>query len=237
MKIAIIVPMEIEAAYYRKAFQSETKEMFGSTAFEHFYIHGNEIYLGLSGIGKVNAAMNLTSLLTAVKVDLVFITGSAGSLQADSVQGDLILPDVLSYHDANNLAAGDYVLGQIPQEPVGFQLISEARAHFMTYLLSQNVAFKTGLIVTGDSFIASNQQRAEIKRHFPAALGVEMEGAAFAQVASHFNCPLIVLRAISDNGDDTANTDFITFVKQAGARAARLIVNYLEGELHDRSLS
>lgn len=83
MKIAIIVPMEEEAEFYKKHFKSENKEVFGTTEFDHFSVNGNDIYLGLSGIGKVNAAMNLTSLLTKEDIDLIFMTGSAGSLQED----------------------------------------------------------------------------------------------------------------------------------------------------------
>ncbi|KAA8811835.1 5'-methylthioadenosine/S-adenosylhomocysteine nucleosidase, partial [Lactobacillus crispatus] len=91
MKIAIIVPMAEEAEFYRDHFHAETKEMFGSTEFEHFSVNGNDVYLGLSGIGKVNAAMNLTSLLTKEKIDVIFMTGSAGSLQDDVHRKDVIL--------------------------------------------------------------------------------------------------------------------------------------------------
>lgn len=228
MKIAIIVPMEIEAAYYRNAFHSETKEMFGSTVFEHFSVNGNEIYLGLSGIGKVNAAMNLASLLTSVDIDLILMTGSAGSLKSEVKQEDLILPTAFAYHDAHNTKAGDYVEGQIPQEPAQYQLNSPERAKFAAYLQKNQVKFKTGLIVTGDSFIASEEQKAAIKQNFPTAVGVEMEGAAFAQVAYHFKKPLVALRAISDNGDEGADLDFDAFVKKVGAKAAKLIVGYIE---------
>ncbi len=92
----------------------------------------------------------------------------------------------------------------------------------------QNIDFREGLVVTGDSFIASSKQKEEIKKNFPDALGVEMEGAAFAQVAYHFNKPLIAMRAISDNGDENADEDFDSFVKKVGAKAAKLICNYVE---------
>ena len=55
-----------------------------------------------------------------------------------------------------------------------------------------------------------------------------MEGAAFAQVAHAFNKPLVAMRAISDNGDGSANEDFDTFVKKVGAKAAKLISDYVE---------
>ena len=171
MKIAIIVPMEEEAEFYKKHFKSETKEVFGTTEFDHFSINGNDIYLGLSGIGKVNAAMNLTSLLTKEDIDLVFMTGSAGSMQENVKRKDLILVDSFAYHDAHCVSAGEYVEGQIPREPARFNLKSPAREAFKKYLLSQNVDFKEGLVVTGDTFVQSEAQKDEIKRTFLTHLG------------------------------------------------------------------
>lgn len=228
MKIAIIVPMAEEAEFYGKHFHLENKEMFGSTEFEHFYVNGNDVYLGLIGIGKVNAAMNLASLLTKEKIDLIFMTGSAGSLQDTVHRKDLILPTSFAYHDAHNTNAGNYVEGQIPQEPAQFVLDSEQRKAFLQYLKEKGIEFKEGLIVTGDSFISSQEQKDEIKKNFPDALGVEMEGAAFAQVAYKFNTPLVALRAISDNGDENADEDFVAFVKEVGQKAAEIISSYLE---------
>lgn len=233
MKIAIIVPMPQEAEFYGKHFQSESKEMFGTTEFEHFSLNGNDIYLGLSGIGKVNAAMNLASLLTKENIDLIFMTGSAGSLQDDVHRKDLILTNKFMYHDAHNTSAGNYVEGQIPQEPAGYNLNSKARDEFKKYLEKQGIAFKEGMIVTGDSFISSQAQKDEIKKNFPDALGVEMEGAAFAQVAYHFNVPLVAMRAISDNGDENADNDFDKFVKEVGQKAAETITSYLEENVLD----
>lgn len=228
MKIAIIVPMAEEAEFYRNHFHAEKREMFGSTVFEHFSVHDNEIYLGLSGIGKVNAAMNLASLLAKVKIDLVLMTGSAGSLQKDVRRKDLILVKSFAYHDVHCTQAGDYVEGQIPHEPARFNLKSKARSSFGKYLQKKKVFYREGLIVTGDTFVASEAQKEEIKRNFPTALGCEMEGAAFAQVAYHFHIPLVALRAISDNGDSEADNDFEKFVKEVGAKAAKLICDYIE---------
>lgn len=231
MKIAIIVPMAEEAEYYSKHFTNGEKKKFGTTEFEHFTVNGNDIYLGLSGIGKVNAAMNLASLLANEEIDLIFMTGSAGSLKSDVHKKDLILPNAFTYHDAHNTSAGDYIEGQIPQEPARYELTSDARAKFAKYLKQNNIPYKEGLIVTGDSFISSQSQKDEIAKNFPDAMGVEMEGAAFAQVAHHFDTPLVALRAISDNGDESADEDFDTFVKEVGKKAATVITSYLESEV------
>ena len=227
MKIAIVVPMAEEAEFYHQYFSSGKKEMFGSTEFEHFSVAGNDLYLGLTGIGKVQAAMNLTSLLAKEKIDLVIMTGSAGSLQKEVQRMDLVLPSEFAYHDAHNTSAGNYVEGQIPQEPARFKLESAERDKFKDFLAKKGVAYKEGLVVTGDSFISSQAQKDEILDNFPTALCVEMEGAAFAQVAYHFNVSLVALRAISDNGDEDADNDFAAFVRKVGAQAAELIVEYL----------
>jgi len=228
LKIAIIVPMAEEAEFYRDHFQTETKEMFGSTEFEHFSVNGNDVYLGLSGIGKVQAAMNLASLLSCVDIDVIFMTGSAGTLAPDVHQEDLVLPNAFAYYDAHNTAAGDYVEGQIPQQPAQFVLDSPQRTAFAEYLKKAGVSFREGLVVTGDSFVASSKQKDEIRQNFPTALACEMEGAAFAQVAHAFKKPLVAMRAISDNGDGSAEEDFETFVKKVGAKAAKLISDYVE---------
>lgn len=228
MKIAIVVPMAEEAEFYHQYFSSGKKEMFGSTEFEHFSVQGNDLYLGLTGIGKVQAAMNLTSLLAKEKIDLVIMTGSAGSLNAEVRKEDLVLPTEFAYHDAHNTSAGNYVEGQIPQEPARFVLDSPARDQFKAFLDQKGIQYHQGLVVTGDSFISSQAQKDEIIKNFPDALCCEMEGAAFAQVAYHFNVPLIALRAISDNGDENADDDFAAFVKKVGAKAADMIVNFLQ---------
>lgn len=158
--------MAEEAEFYRDHFQTETKEMFGSTEFEHFSVNGNDVYLGLSGIGKVQAAMNLASLLSCVDIDVIFMTGSAGALAPDVHQEDLVLPNVFAYYDAHNTAAGDYVEGQIPQQPAQFVLDSPQRTAFAEYLKKTGVSFREGLVVTGDSFVASSKQKMKFVKIF-----------------------------------------------------------------------
>lgn len=228
MKIALIVPMAEEAEFYRQHFAQGEKKMFGVTNFEHFLVNGNDIYLGLSGIGKVNAAMNLASLLANVDIDLIFMTGSAGAIATDVKQEDLVLAKSFTYFDAHNLAAGDYVEGQIPQEPATYELDSPARSDFAAFLKQKGVQVREGLVVTGDSFVSSAEKKKKIRNTFPKALCAEMEGCAFAQVAHAFKKPLVALRAISDNGDGQAGEDFDVFVKKVGAQAASLICEYLE---------
>lgn len=228
MKIAILIPMAEERLFYLEKFQIEDKLEIGPLSFDHFKFENHEIYMGLSGIGKVQAAMTLSSLLAAVEIDLVLVTGSAGSLDQSIAIGDLVLANDLAYFDVDAQKAGNYVYGQLPQEPATFDVRNLYTTMFKDFLNEENIAYHEGQIVTGDSFVASADKKAEIKSHFPKALGCEMEGAAFAQVAKHYEKPILVLRAISDSGDDNADFDFDQFVKKAGKNAATMIIKFLE---------
>ena len=56
----------------------------------------------------------------------------------------------------------------------------------------------------------------------------EMEGAAMAQVAYLNNIPFLVLRAISDKADGSANMDYSQFEKQAIVHNVRLLKKMAE---------
>ena len=86
---------------------------------------------------------------------------------------------------------------------------------------------RSGLIVTGDSFVNSPEKIAEIKSHFPEALACEMEGAAIAQTARQFNIPFLVVRAISDTADHQATMSFDEFIDEAGKRSAEMVIEFL----------
>jgi nucleoside phosphorylase len=54
----------------------------------------------------------------------------------------------------------------------------------------------TGLIISGDQFVAGTEAQSKIRQAIPAALCVEMEGAAVAQVCYEHDVPVAVVRAI-----------------------------------------
>lgn len=75
----------------------------------------------------------------------------------------------------------------------------------------QQLTAKIGLIVSGDSFIGTFEQRATIKENFKDALAAEMEATAIAQTCYQFNLPFIITRAISDLADGDAGITFDAF--------------------------
>ena len=55
-----------------------------------------------------------------------------------------------------------------------------------------------------------------------------MEGAAIAQATYLNQIPYLVVRAISDKADDSANVDYKEFEAKAVEHSVRLIVSMLE---------
>ena len=58
-----------------------------------------------------------------------------------------------------------------------------------------------------------------------------MEGAAIAQAAYLNGVPFVVLRAISDKADDSANMDYPEFEKLAVRHSVRLVKGLLEKDV------
>ena len=78
---------------------------------------------------------------------------------------------------------------------------------------------KTGRIASGDLFVAEKSTKAAIIEK-TGALCTEMEGAAIAHTAYRNGIPFVILRAISDKADDSAEMDYPTFEAIAAKRCA-----------------
>lgn len=189
-------------------------------------LRGQDVVLVQSGVGKVMSAMSVAVLVDRFKVDALINTGSAGAVAPGLAVGDVVLADKLAYHDVDLTAFG-YAYGQMSGQPLYFESGPDLLASFERVLSQSAQAYKVGLITTSDSFIASEERIAEIKAQFPAVLAVEMEGAAIAQAAHSVGKPVIVVRAMSDTADHSANISFDDFILEAGKRSAEVVLGVM----------
>lgn len=227
MKIGLLVAMEEELDRLKEAISTEEVIQIANQQFFDGHINGQAVTVVQSGIGKVNATIATSLLISEFDVDLVINTGSAGGIGSELSIGDLVISTNLAYHDADNRGFG-YTYGQIPQMPAQYKADEK-----VTKLLNESAVdtgwhVQKGLIVTGDSFISSDEQINRIKEHFPEALATEMEGGAVAQTCMQFDIPFAVVRAISDVADEEATVNFDEFVLQAGKRSAELVLSFIE---------
>lgn len=213
------------------------------------HLHGRDVVVVLSRIGKVAAAITTTLLLTEFGVRQVVFTGVAGGLGAGVRVGDVVVADALVQHDmdASPLFPRFELPGQglsVLHPPANWtrdvhatvqQVLSPASLasggalsdlHLDALGLGQPKVHQ-GLIISGDQFIHAASACDALRRALPSALAVEMEGAAVAQVCHDFGVPFAVIRTISDRADGDAHIDFPRFVGAVASRYSLVIVQAL----------
>lgn len=190
IKIAIIVALEAEFNLTLSLLQNP--EYVQDSMYVRGKIGNHEILLMQSGIGKVNAASRLTTLIYLEHPDMVINSGVAGGLGSGIRQGDIVIGSEYAYHDVW-CGSGEY--GQVQGLPrfftAGKQLLTAART-------LNNDRLRFGLIATGDQFIDHIEQIDAIKRLYPEAEACDMESTAFAQVCHLHSVEFLAFRIISD---------------------------------------
>lgn len=223
MKLAIICAMEEELRELRQALSGETETVIGSQHYFAGTLNDVPVVLVESGIGKVQAGATAAVLIAQFAPTALINTGSAGGIGTGLAVGEVVVSDAVAYHDVDATAFG-YAPGQLPGQPTRFAADAALVASIQAAATAVGLTNRTGLIVSGDTFVHSAAQIAAIKAIYPDALASEMEGAAVGQVATQFHVPFAVIRAMSDNGDDTANVDFDEFIVAAGRRSAAMVL-------------
>ncbi|MFK4956220.1 5'-methylthioadenosine/adenosylhomocysteine nucleosidase [Lactococcus garvieae] len=222
MKLGIICAMEEELRTLVENLDNAGKITRHGYVFHTGSIGRHEVVLVQSGIGKVMSAMAVTLLVEVFSVDGIINTGSAGAVNHELKIGDVVVADRLAYHDVDVTAFG-YAFGQMAQQPLYF----ESSKYFVSELKKAIENPVVGLITSSDSFISNDGRIAEIKKHFPEVLAVEMEGASIAQAATALKKPFVIIRAMSDTASHDANVKFDEFIIEAGRKSAQTLMNFL----------
>lgn len=222
-RIGIIGAMAEEVALLASRLENrQTRQHVGST-FHIGRLHGVEVVILQSGIGKVNAAVGTTLLLDMYHPEAVINTGSAGGFGSDLEVGDVVISSEVRHHDVDAVVFG-YEHGQVPKMPAAYhpdeRLVRIARecieslGHLRVY---------EGLIATGDAFMACPDAVERTRERFPTMLAAEMEAAAIAQTCHLYGCPFVVIRALSDIAGKASNVSFKTFIDQAATHSAEMV--------------
>lgn len=214
--IGIIGAMEEEITNLKSHMQVDEVQTIAGMSFFKGDVKGTKLVLVRSGIGKVNAGICTQILASVYGVDTVINTGIAGSLNADIDIGDIVVSTSLVQYDVDARNFG-YKLGEIPRMnivefPADKYLIDKTQSVFDS--LGLGIKLYKGMVATGDKFVSEDSLKAEIISNFHAYC-VEMEGAAIAQTAMLNNMACVVIRAISDKADNSANVDYRSFEAKA----------------------
>jgi adenosylhomocysteine nucleosidase len=203
---------------------------------------GRPVVLALCGIGKVAAATTTTVLIERFGVNHLLFTGVAGGLAPGIQVGDVVVANGFVQHDMD--ASPLFPRHEIPlygrarfeADPA----LSEWLANAVHVVLSEpqnlcstadrdrfklhSASLHQGLLVSGDRFVSSISEAADLRSAIPEALAVDMESAAVAQVCHDFGVAFAAVRTVSDRADNSAHVDFPAFVETVASRYAQAIV-------------
>lgn len=153
------------------------------------------------GIGKVNSAIGTMTMIDSFHPEYVINTGVAGGAGKTKVL-DLLVAYEVAYHDV--WCGPGTVYGAAAGFPVKFKpwakVVEMARSQ-----MPAGDKTRFGLICSGDKFISTAGEVAEIRSHFPEAMAVDMESASIAQVCTLRGVPFNILRVISDTPGEQEN--------------------------------
>ena len=221
-KLGIIGAMTIEIETLKEHLQDLTTSRRTGMEFYEGTLEGTSVVIVQCGVGKVNAAMCAQILCDCYGVTHLVNTGIAGSLNAALDIGDLVVSRDAMYHDFDCVHFG-YEMGKVP----GMDVVSfPADETLIGYAAAAAEAVnpghvKIGRIASGDQFVAEKPLKEQIISR-TQGLCTEMEGAAIAQTAYRNGLPFVILRAISDKADDSAEMDYPTFERIAAHRCAEV---------------
>ncbi|PTX50350.1 adenosylhomocysteine nucleosidase [Melghirimyces profundicolus] len=226
--VAVISAMEEELEPLKRRLMVRDQHRVGGMTLSVAEFRGIRVILAVSGIGKANAAACMQYVITTYQPDEVINIGAAGSLDDCYQVGDVVLVTESIYHDVDCTGVGEnpHALPRVPRIIPSDVTVARNLDRIAGEL---GLTCHTGRVATGDAFISDGERRKTIRKGTEAGL-VEMETAAFAQIAHLNGIPFVSVRSISDNADGVAEMSFETFLAEISERNAALLAAYLESK-------
>lgn len=228
-KIGIIGAMELEVEQLKSKITVSNIVKKAGMEFYEGTLNGASVVVVRSGIGKVNAALCVQILVDLFEVTHIINTGVAGSLNAALDIGDILISKDAIHHDMDTTIFG-YQLGEVPQMgtrefKADERLMSLAKSSCEK--VNEGIHAIVGRVVSGDQFISSKEVKERLIANFQGDCA-EMEGASIAHGAYLNKVPFVIIRAISDKADDSAEMDYPSFERAAAAHSAKLVEDMVQ---------
>ena len=228
-KIGIIGAMDEEVKRLKELMQNVQIKSIASMDFYEGYFEKVPLVVVRSGIGKVNAALCTQILIDRYDIEIVINTGVAGSLRNEIDIADIVLSTEALQHDMDARGFG-YEMGVIPRMDksiftADIKLVNLAKKVCSEVLPSLGV--HTGRVLSGDQFISDTKKKEWLVNTFDRYC-TEMEGAAIAQAAYLNNIPFLIIRAISDKADQSAEMVYSEFEELAIDNTVKLLTELIK---------
>jgi adenosylhomocysteine nucleosidase len=230
-----------EVSLLEKQMMDKHEEKIQGLRFVTGTLAGRHVVLAQCGMGKVNAAITTTLMIDHFKPTEVIFTGIAGGINRQLRPGDLVIGSEVGQHDYGTIN-GQKLTREGTENPITgkknpilfpadsrlVRLASEAGKHIrldpVQSCKERRVPKITeGVIATGDVFVASEEKCEDLRCSLKAD-AVEMEGGSVGQVAYQMGVPFLIIRSLSDNANDVAETDVHVFMQTAAHNSAILVL-------------
>lgn len=223
IKLGIIGAMDLEVDALKEKLTDVRITEKASMSFYEGKLCGTDVVIVRCGIGKVNAALCVQVLADMFHVSHIINTGIAGSLNPKLDIGDILVSTDAIHHDMDVTIFG-YAPGQVPGLAREFVADTDLAQLAVRLCGSVNPDIRaiSGRVVSGDQFISSSDVKDRLISEFSGDCA-EMEGASIAHGACLNGIPFVIIRAISDKADGSAEMDYPTFERQAALHSARLV--------------
>jgi adenosylhomocysteine nucleosidase len=192
--IGLVFATLIEAKAFIKGLSLEQKEKapFG-------ILSDNRIFLIISGIGKANAAMAASYLVSKYNTEIIFNIGAAGATSTEIKTGDIFhINKVVEYDRPRLIKKGVRILK--PDVLKGF---------------------KYATLATQDRPVIEPAHREEISAHADL---VDMEGASVIQACRLFRAKCYLFKVVTDTPDHRE----IDIIKNVYATAGKMFEYFME---------
>lgn len=227
MKIGIMGAMDSEITRFLDELTDQQVHHINGFVYYEGIMADRNVVITKSGVGKVNASICATTLITHFQVKSMIFTGVAGAVHPALEIGDIVISNECQYHDVDVTALG-FARGVIPYQetsifpadPTLIQWAVEAGKEI------KGIQVKVGKVLSGDQFISSVDTVKSLREELQGAC-VEMEGAAVAHVCYMLDVPYVVIRSMSDRADHSAHVNFAEFTALAADRSCTMVHHLL----------
>lgn len=205
--LGIIGAMAVEVDSLKKKMAVTENVEIAGMRFLKGRLGKTDIIIAQCGIGKVFAAACTQAMIMRFSPDYILNIGVCGSLTGDVKTGDIILGERALQYDMDTSAVGDPVGLISGINKIYFECSDELNSAIEKVIAEKGINYKKGVVATGDRFISSSQLTEYLRKNFDA-VGGDMESGAIGHVCYINGVEFSILRAMSDSGDESADTDY-----------------------------
>lgn len=228
--IAIISAMDNEIELLLEHADIDHEDQFGNKTYHVGTLCGKPVIIVRAGIGKIDAAAGVATLLNMYQPSDVIFTGIAGGVGDSTKVLDLVVATDLVQHDYGVMTNDGFqwsgaTIGGRKYYMCDPELVNLAHDNAVQILGKEHVF--EGTIATGDQFISSEDYVRTLQEDF-GAIACEMEGAAIGKICMEYEVPFVVIRSMSDKADGKAHETYTNMGDIAADNSCLIVMGMLE---------